>query len=569
METELRRFALAADRHPVALWIASLTMLAALWFGTILPFLGHYPSVSGDVVWNMSVSYKLLTDGVLGSDLFVGFFNTDQHYFLNLPLHHLWQALSFRLFGEGILQARVVSVVMAMLVVVLVSGLALRWYGWKPAVLCASPLVFWRSDITGIGIPLLSVGRTGRSDMEAVLWIWVVVGLLAWYRQRASNLTAFLIGVSCGLASLTQIVGPFSFFIVIAAWLTWHGRRVLTTPATYAVLAGSLLTLGPYIFYVGQHTMDFVGQRLKDADRRDFLNLSFYSLNIIREPGRYAPLFDMPGQTATGYQALSPWLVGLGVLPVLQHLLARYRLHRQTGEFLLLTTIAVLAVSLLLFEQTKAPLYAAPLVPAICLGFAVCLTDLSRWLGRPDRSLMLRRGGTTILALVLTVVFVEGAGTHVMNWRRAQRPDNYQRISQRLTSLIPADGHVIGFERWWWPLRHRPTYLSWGNLVWQWHWHNIEQSRDTSLLTLVEQTPADYLIVTYIEPIYMRPSPVVMQRQFEQLTTTCTTEIDSWTDDEYGQLTVYRLLRDEAGRLQCRAEQSRTASARQPRAIRP
>ena len=89
------------------------------------------------------------------------------------------------------------------------------------------------------------------------------------------------------------------------------------------------------------------------------------------------------------------------------------------------------------------------------------------------------------------------------------------------------------------------------------------------MLTLVEQTPADYLIVTYIEPIYMRPSPVVMQRQFEQLTTTCTTEIDSWTDDEYGQLTVYRLLRDEAGRLQCRAEQSRTASARQPRAIRP
>src|SRR3981189_2479125 len=91
-----------------AVWTLALTLV----FGRIAAFnLGNYRPVSNDEMELMAVAYKLATQGVLGSDLYAGFYNADQHFMITLPLEHVFNAASFKIFGAGVAQMRWVSVV--------------------------------------------------------------------------------------------------------------------------------------------------------------------------------------------------------------------------------------------------------------------------------------------------------------------------------------------------------------------------------------------------------------------------------------------------------------------------
>src|SRR5216683_5569814 len=92
-------------------WVL-LTLAVTLVFGRIGAYnLGNYRPVSNDEMELMAVAYKLASQGVLGSDLYAGFFGADQHFLITLPLQQVFEAASFRLFGTGVAQMRWVSLV--------------------------------------------------------------------------------------------------------------------------------------------------------------------------------------------------------------------------------------------------------------------------------------------------------------------------------------------------------------------------------------------------------------------------------------------------------------------------
>src|SRR5215211_2251393 len=64
--------------------------------------LSKHPAITSDEMWILSSSHKLASTGVFGSDLFRGFYGADQHYFFNMPGHHVAIAASLKLFGAGI-----------------------------------------------------------------------------------------------------------------------------------------------------------------------------------------------------------------------------------------------------------------------------------------------------------------------------------------------------------------------------------------------------------------------------------------------------------------------------------
>src|SRR5207244_12078227 len=96
----------------------------------------------------VAVGYKWATRGVLGSDLYAGFYNADQHFLITLPLEHVFNAASFKAFGPGVAQMRWVSVVAGLSTVWIVSWLAYRWYGLATAVICGPLLVAWPPNPT-------------------------------------------------------------------------------------------------------------------------------------------------------------------------------------------------------------------------------------------------------------------------------------------------------------------------------------------------------------------------------------------------------------------------------------
>lgn len=98
-----------ALRKRIVIWAAWTLGLTLLFVKVAAIDLANFRPVSSDDVWIMSASYKLATEGVFGSDIYAGFFNADQHYFIALPVHHVRQAIVFRLAGAGVAQARWVS----------------------------------------------------------------------------------------------------------------------------------------------------------------------------------------------------------------------------------------------------------------------------------------------------------------------------------------------------------------------------------------------------------------------------------------------------------------------------
>ncbi len=115
--------------------------------------------VTGDDAWITSISHKLATQGVLGADLYAGFFRD------------VLQASACRLFGPGIAVARWVSVASGIALVWAVTLLAMRWYGVAVAVLTGGLMILWRSHVVAmdLGVPLLSVARSARYDLPARL----------------------------------------------------------------------------------------------------------------------------------------------------------------------------------------------------------------------------------------------------------------------------------------------------------------------------------------------------------------------------------------------------------------
>src|SRR4051795_5348303 len=103
--------------RPLSIALAALAVAVFVVSG--LRHLDSAPQVYEDEPWQASTAYKLLTSGVFGSDLFAGFYNMNQRYYGFMPLHPLLLAGFFRAFGVGLAQARLETVTLSALTLVL------------------------------------------------------------------------------------------------------------------------------------------------------------------------------------------------------------------------------------------------------------------------------------------------------------------------------------------------------------------------------------------------------------------------------------------------------------------
>ena len=109
----------------VDITLAGRVLLVLLYLLTVLPHLGDDPIAGGDEGWIISSSARLARDGVFGSEMFTGFYGAENHYYFNLPLHHVILAGVFKAFGVSLATARTVSVLFG-LAAFLCAQLAVR-----------------------------------------------------------------------------------------------------------------------------------------------------------------------------------------------------------------------------------------------------------------------------------------------------------------------------------------------------------------------------------------------------------------------------------------------------------
>ncbi|MBV9131455.1 MAG: hypothetical protein JO318_02090, partial [Chloroflexi bacterium] len=96
------------------MWLAFALALTVWFVRAAARDLSNFRPVSNDEVELIEVSYTLATQAKLASPMFAGFFDAEDHHLWTLPVQHVLDAIAFKAFGAGVLQARWVSVVAAL-----------------------------------------------------------------------------------------------------------------------------------------------------------------------------------------------------------------------------------------------------------------------------------------------------------------------------------------------------------------------------------------------------------------------------------------------------------------------
>jgi 4-amino-4-deoxy-L-arabinose transferase-like glycosyltransferase len=511
---------------PAAVWLACTLAISAAFGSLAAHNLANFRPVSNDEVELIAVGYKLASQGILGSDMYVGFFGGDQHHFETLPLQHVLDALSFRVFGAGILQARLVSLLAGISVVWSAGWLAFRWYGPLTALICELLLVAWPSNLTAAanGLPLLGVSRAARYDVLGLAAVWLAIVLVDVTLRRPRAMCAFAAGLCCGLATLAQFFGSFVVLFALTVWW-WSRPRVALLCAW---LAGVALVIAPYAMFAARNAADVAGQLTVFGTRGDFLRPSFYLDNVLSEWTRYAHL----GPTSPG-----TWLLALGVLPSV--LLLAWR--RSAGDRLLLGTLAVFVAALTLLDQTKVPLYSVLLLPSVCLVLAAGISTLLNWAGRRARPVWPRLLAGALGAAAMLGMASDSLDAYRVDWLEASQVTPYLVLGEQIRLAVPPGSPVLGPERWWWPLReHR--YLALRSLWFQWSAAAAAHG-DPKFIDWVSDAQPDRVIVNVNVRADVRAFPAALQAQFWRFIEDCTTLVTDLDDPTYFSTQVYAVPR--------------------------
>jgi 4-amino-4-deoxy-L-arabinose transferase-like glycosyltransferase len=408
----------------------------ALFLAVGLRHLDRAPQVYEDEPWQASTAYQLLTTGRFGSDLFAGFYAMDQRYYGFMPLHPVLLAGTFKLLGVGLAQARVETIVLSSITLVLTFALGARlFHAWVGALAVALLVLVRWTGLTYVqltGIPLVDLARIARYDpLVPVIGLFALHAYLSARRSRHGWL--FLAtGVLAGLAGLAHVYGLFWVvaLLLLAAW------DRIPKAALGLIGVGAVLPWLPYAAYVLSDLPDWRGQTLVYSNRFELLNLAWYLNNLAREYHRYGPGLGAPGVA---------WLLRPGfwcllmALPLALLALAHRALSCDAAARAIVVPAIVFPMLFATFITLKLVNYTLIELPLFAIAIAWGLHRLWRERAR------LR----PLLGAALAAVVLEGGVALAQLEQSAAFLTPYPTFIGEVRQYLPSGARVLGLHSYW------------------------------------------------------------------------------------------------------------------------
>ena len=353
--------------------------------------------------------------------------------------------------------------------------------------------------------------------------MWLSIAALDRSLQRPRRATALLAGALAGAAALTQFFGIAAILTIAVSVLAPTASRRAAIALAPWIAIGFTLVCVPYAIYAGVHFDDWLGQNvtIRDPGRVAFASPLFYLANLVREPARYA--------------TLTPSV--LIILPAVVILVRRVVRQRRPQDVLMAAALVVPAIVLALLDSTKAALYSAVLLPAVCMLVAMAASDLVDWQRRARSHLA--RGLTALAAIAAVIMLADGAAAYRLDWQRSNDATRYLDVAARIRSVIPDGAPVLGPHRWWWALHDRP-YRALHGIWWQWRLA-LDAGRPVRFADYVASANARYVIVTDDVRADVMWLPSDMQDEFWQFLNTSCHRASAWRDETYRSIELYEV----------------------------
>jgi 4-amino-4-deoxy-L-arabinose transferase-like glycosyltransferase len=420
-----------------------------------LPNLANHPVPTDDEIWILSASHKLATEGVFGTDLFTGFYNAEDVYLFNMPLHHLVLAAVFKIFGTSIWVARLVSISYGLAALALVYVLAKQVGGVAVGVVALVLMLLLRLNIGfDTGLPLQEMARTIRYDLAPVPF--TLAGALVLLRP-----TPWRCAIAGGLLSIATLMQFYGFFMlpIAALYLLWDSTPLRTRLTLVGITAvASIVVAAPYGVYVLANYHDFEGQTSTLERRIHFTDPDFYINNVKRETKRFPFQWRDAKQVLTNRpSARLAVLIGLPAAAALAGWTA-LRQGRAAHKLLFLTLVG-LPLQFAVLDSQKIYFYWIGVMPYLSIGLAYLIVTGLRQLPPPSPSLLraplryaVPAGLAGLAAGFLMIVLVEGTYAQVQGARAWDDATDYMSLRGKLDDSVPPGSKVLGATALWWAM---------------------------------------------------------------------------------------------------------------------
>jgi hypothetical protein len=400
-----------------------ITLLCILYFwANGIADLDRFPRIHEDEAWIAAPGVNFWSAeqfGTFGTPLFAGFYGMEQHYYGFMPLFPMWVGFGVRLFGLGLFQIRLASLITTTLTLALTyrvgASLFSRWHGMIAVVVLVCWKIIAPSTYFFTGIPLADMARLTRYDN-----LVPVLGLFSlWIAHKRAMLHA---GMSIGLATLSHVYGAF--------WLLSLTPNIKSKSELLRRGVGFGLVLLPYVLFVMAGGSDFARQQAGNRERFQLSDVSFYQQNLANEVQRYQPIIDAIKNDGFGARL---WLVLL-VVGTIFLLRSRRERASQTLLWALLTQVILFALLL----KPKTFMYLTTLMPLFALVIAVAVCSLWKWrLVRP------------LIVIACGLASIEGIISYRAMHNAAAQTTIYSVFVEQIADTLPPDSDVIAMQHYW------------------------------------------------------------------------------------------------------------------------
>jgi hypothetical protein len=430
-----------------------------------IPFLVAWPAVNGDEGREMNAFW--VASGIDPSARSLDpIYRHDPLY--KGGLQGLSTALSFRLFGFGLFQGRIVSLVWGGLLLWFTFLAGRRLYG---AAAGAIGVLF-----LAVSKPFLVSSHIVRPDVVVAALVMAALYCALRGLQDGGRGWHVLAGLVLGL-SFDVHPNTLAFVPLVGlCYLLRFGRRALVTRESWLFAAG--LVLGA-LYYAGARIL---------PDPRHYLEAFNYWVGVDKRP----PLLGSRGAPALqaelwrwsqyfGQRLAELALLGIGVVAAVWRLARTRRLDPLLGGLLAAFAVFVVLVS------SKTEFYMILFFPMLVLLLASAISVVGSNLG----------ASRLLASALLVVLAVTGMGFEdnfrdVIEAVSDFRERDYSVLSAQLQAEIPPGSKVVAPPTYWIGLARPPYYLDYVDFY---VWERIRRERNVSWPQFLAEINPDYVIL--------------------------------------------------------------------------
>ena len=376
-----------------------------------LSIMNEAPPASPDAAVFADAALNLLSAGHLGTGLVVGM--TD-HVYWQPPGYCLALAAAFKVFGYGLWQLRLLSLLFGALCLWMVYEVSLKVHTDQVAAMIAVLLLSFD--------PLFAKwARWDRMDPMCMFFVLLSLSLYLTAAERPHLRFFVAAGTSASAALLVHPFGVISF-----AAIALHAIFVRRPSGKETVSFLSPLMLGGWAMYIAQDPEEFLVQIQYQVNRK--LHHDSASLLGVFSQYRFYPSYIMV------------------VMGALASAFGYKRKPSGSGNALIVIAVLIVVCS---YVVIKGPYYHVYLAPILAIAGSM---NLARWL-RLEVQGMRRLVASFLALLALNGVAYTGSITWLYKWNLKQEA-NHEVLARRILQYLPGDARIghFGYPTPYWAL---------------------------------------------------------------------------------------------------------------------